>query len=356
MKERIARLHAAVGALSAWYEETERPLPWRTEATPYRVWLSEIMLQQTRIEAVIPYFERFTAALPDIRALSEVDDERLMKLWEGLGYYSRARNLKKAAIAVMEKHGGQLPATAEELRRLPGIGPYTAGAIASIAFGQSEPAVDGNVLRVLSRILADGEDVMLPATRRRAEEELRAVYPAPGPACRTLTQALMELGQRVCIPNGTPDCVHCPARALCLAHAAGEEERYPTRSAKKPRRVEEKTVLLLFCGDRFALRRRPNTGLLAGLWEFPSLSGHLDESAVRAHLHTVGIEAGLVAPTAPAKHIFTHIEWQMTGYTVDCPTAGHDETLCWVTAGEWEENYATPTAYRAFGEIMKQRG
>ena len=347
-------LRPAAQALTDWYRESERPLPWRQEPTPYHVWLSEIMLQQTRIEAVIPYYERFTAELPDIAALAAVEDERLMKLWEGLGYYSRVRNLKRAAIAVMAEHGGALPDTAAALRRLPGIGPYTAGAIASIAFGRPEPAVDGNVLRVITRLLADPADVMLAPTRERITALLREVYPEEGEGCRRLTQAWMELGERVCIPNGTPHCEACPVRALCRAHAAGEEERYPTRSAKKPRRVEQKTVLLLFCGDRFAVRRRPESGLLAGLWEFPSLPGEADEETVRAHLLTLGIEAGMMSATPPAKHIFTHIEWHMQGYAVDCPTVGQND-LTWVTAAEWRDQYAAPTAYRAFTELVMEK-
>lgn len=357
MSEEIALLKNAADVLTDWYRENERPLPWRDSPTPYHVWLSEIMLQQTRIEAVIPYYERFLGELPDIAALAAVEDERLMKLWEGLGYYSRARNLKRAAITVMAEYGGELPRTAQELRRLSGIGPYTAGAIASIAFGEPEPAVDGNVLRVVSRLLADPSDIMLPGTRERVTGQLRETYPAgERDTCRHLTQAWMELGERVCIPNGTPKCENCPLAALCRAHIAGAEEEYPTRSAKKPRRIEKKTVLLLFCNDRFAVRRRPGSGLLAGLWEFPSLDGETGETQVRKYLQTLGIEAGMISPTAPAKHIFTHIEWHMIGYTVDCMGRGDTEDLTWVTAKQWRENYAAPTAYRVFTDLVLRRG
>lgn len=348
------RLCRAAVLLGDWYHESGRSLPWREDPTPYHVWLSEIMLQQTRIEAVIPYYERFTRELPDVASLAQVDDDRLMKLWEGLGYYSRARNLKKAAITIMEEYSGELPRTARELRRLAGIGPYTAGAVASIAYGMREPAVDGNVLRVLSRLLADPSDIMLGATRERAAELLRRTYPEAGDGCRVLTQAWMELGERVCIPNGTPKCEECPLRELCLAHEAGEEEAYPVRSAKKPRRIEERTVLLLFCGDRFAVRRRPESGLLAGLWEFPSLDGTVDEQGVREYLCSIGLEAGMIAPTESAKHIFTHIEWYMSGFVVDIPTAGANDFV-WVTAREWREEYAAPTAYRAFTELVLSR-
>lgn len=354
MSREVKRLREAAALLADWYCASERPLPWRVSPTPYHVWLSEIMLQQTRIEAVIPYYERFTRELPDVAALAHVDDEKLMKLWEGLGYYSRARNLKKAAVAIMEEHGGELPRTAKELRKLAGIGPYTAGAVASIAYGQPEPAVDGNVLRVVARLLADPSDIMLAPTRERVTEQLRQTYPEAGDACRILTQAWMELGERVCIPNGTPKCGECPVRALCLAHEAGAEEEYPVRSAKKPRRIEKRTVLLLFCGDRFAVRRRPESGLLAGLWEFPSLDGEVDEEGVREYLASLGLTAGMIAPTEPAKHIFTHIEWHMSGYAADIPSVGETD-LTWVTAREWREDYAAPTAYRAFTKLVLSR-
>lgn len=346
----------AAPLLIDWFAADARPLPWRTDPSPYHVWLSEIMLQQTRIEAVIPYYERFLRELPDIASLAAVEDERLMKLWEGLGYYSRARNLKAAAIAVMSEHSGELPSTAAALQKLPGIGPYTAGAIASIAYGEPEPAVDGNVLRVVSRLLADPSDIMQPSTRRRISDALAETYPAQGDGCRRLTQAWMELGERVCIPNGTPHCEECPLAALCRAHAAAEEEAYPVRSAKRPRRIEQRTVLLLLCGDRFAVRRRPESGLLAGLWEFPCLEGHADEEQVRAYLDGIGLCAGLIAPTAPAKHIFTHIEWHMQGYTVDCPHANDTAGLTWVTAAQWRDEYAAPTAYRAFSGLVLNRG
>ena len=354
MSKEIDLLKQAAEALTAWYCDVERPLPWRQSPTPYHVWLSEIMLQQTRIEAVIPYYERFVRELPDVAALAAVEDERLMKLWEGLGYYSRARNLKKAAVTIMEQYGGELPRTAGELRKLSGIGPYTAGAIASIAFGAPEPAVDGNVLRVVARLLADPSDIMLPATRERVTEQLRATYPEAGKGCRLLTQAWMELGERVCIPNGTPHCEECPVRALCMAHEAGAEEEYPVRSAKKPRRIEPRTVLLLFCGDRFAVRRRPDAGLLAGLWEFPSLDGEVDENGVREYLSDLGIAAGMMTPTAPAKHIFTHIEWHMSGFAVDCADRGEND-LTWVTAEEWVRDFAAPTAYRAFSKLVVEK-
>ena len=336
-EERLAR---CTEPLLRWYRTNRRELPWRREPTPYRVWVSEIMLQQTRIEAAIPYYERFMAELPDVAALAAVPEERLLKLWEGLGYYSRARNLKKAAISVMEDHGGELPAAAEELKKLPGVGDYTAGAISSIAFGRPEPAVDGNVLRVVMRLTACPDDVMEQKTRRRVAQQLRAVYPS-GAEAGLLTEALMELGETLCIPNGEAKCAACPLRGLCLAGKAGEAERYPARSAKKERRREEKTVLLLRCGGRWALRRRPETGLLAGMWEFPNLEGRLSAWDAAEKL---GCAA--VTPCGEAKHIFTHIEWHMTGYYGEIEEESGE--YIWETAETIRRDYAIPTAFRAY--------
>ncbi|WP_418706515.1 A/G-specific adenine glycosylase, partial [Anaerotruncus massiliensis (ex Liu et al. 2021)] len=260
-----------VEPLLGWYAENARDLPWRREVTPYRVWISEIMLQQTRVEAVKGYFARFIGALPGPAELAAVDERELLKLWEGLGYYSRARNLQKAARVIMETYGGELPASHEELLTLPGVGPYTAGAVASIAFGLPEPAVDGNVLRVLSRLTADNSDIADPAVKRAAERTVRGIIPAG--RAGAFNQALMELGATVCAPNGPPACGRCPLAGLCAAHAAGNETAYPVKAAKKARRVEERTVLLLVRDELLALRRRPAKGLLAGLWELPNLPG-----------------------------------------------------------------------------------
>ncbi len=339
------RLAACVAPLLSWYRAARRPLPWRAAPTPYRVWVSEIMLQQTRIEAVIPYFERFMAELPTLDALAAAGEERLLKLWEGLGYYSRARNLKKAAQQVTAQYGGELPDTAEELRKLPGIGDYTAGAIASIAFGQPEPAVDGNVLRVVMRLTACPDDVLEQKTRRRVADELRGIYPA-GEDAGLLTEALMELGETLCVPNGEPACEACPLRALCLAHERGETALYPARSAKKERRREEKTVLLLRCGGRYALHRRAESGLLAGMWEFPSLEGKRSEEELLAALTEQGLHPEHLAALGAARHVFTHVEWHMTGYLVDC--AEEAPGFTWATAGEIRRDYAVPTAFRAY--------
>ena len=327
--------------IADWYAAQRRPLPWRLSPTPYHVWISEIMLQQTRIEAVIPYYERFVAALPDVAALAAVDGERLMKLWEGLGYYSRARNLKKAAVLLCERYGGALPASAEELKKLPGIGDYTAGAIASIAFSLPEPAVDGNVLRVTARLLADGRDVLSPALRREVAAKLRGSYPC-GERSALVTEGLMELGETLCLPNAEPDCARCPVASLCRAHAAGEPARYPTRGAAKERRVERRTVLLLRCGGKTAIRRRPDAGLLAGLWEFPSLDGFRSEEELRS-LFPAALS---IVPCGEARHLFTHVEWRMRGFSLELPSPLPD--LVWEDAEAIRGSYSVPTALKAY--------
>ena len=339
-------LQRAAAQLIAWYAASRRVLPWRESPTPYHVWISEIMLQQTRIEAVIPYYERFLRELPDVASLAAVDEDRLMKLWEGLGYYSRARNLRKAARQIMAEYGGEMPRRDGELKKLPGIGDYTAGAIASVAYGEPEPAVDGNVLRVLSRLLAFEDDVMEPKTRRRVTEQLRAVYPA-GEDAALLTEGIMELGETVCIPNGEARCGVCPLRALCRAHADDSVERYPVKAPPRPRRIEARTVLLLRCGDRWAIRRRPNRGLLAGLWEFPSEAAALcaEEAAARVP-GALGCSA-----CGEAAHIFTHVEWHMCGYVIDC--AELLPGFQWVTAAELRERYPVPTALRYYQKVLE---
>ncbi len=342
---RVGHLEAMIPPLLIWHSENRRSLPWRMTRDPYAIWISEVMLQQTRIEAVIPYYQRFMAAFPDVFALAEADDDRLMKLWQGLGYYSRARNLKKAAAAIVTEHGGRFPEEAEALRKLPGIGDYTAGAISSLAFGQPSPAVDGNVMRVVMRYLACPDDVMLPATKKEVTGLLAAIYPS-GDGAAALTEGLMELGELICLPNGAPQCEECPLRLLCRGYEEGDPTKYPTRSEKKPRRIEEKTVLLLRCGEKYAICRRPDKGLLAGLWELPSLPGKMEAEAVKKQF--AGAE---VTPLRDAKHIFTHIEWHMTGYEVALPREADGYT--WATYEEIQERYAIPTAYRAYVGRMR---
>ena len=345
-------LSPIVSPLIAWYESGHRTLPWREDPTPYHVWISEIMLQQTRIEAVIPYYLRFLSALPTVEALADADDELLLKLWEGLGYYSRVRNLKKAAQAVVSEHGGRLPKTAEALRRLQGIGEYTAGAIASIAYGEPSPAVDGNVLRVIARITADKRNVLSPETKRDITASLKKIYPT-GKAAASFTQGLMELGERVCIPNGAPACHACPLLSLCEAKKQGLTDTLPLREKNKTRRIEERTVLLLHCvkTDRYAIRKRADTGLLASLWELPNTPLRLGDTEARDAVLSLGLTPLTLAPLPDARHLFTHIEWLLSGYRIE--TENECEDFLWVTTEELSRSYAVASAFRAYRKLIK---
>ncbi|MBQ3703454.1 MAG: A/G-specific adenine glycosylase [Oscillospiraceae bacterium] len=328
-----------------WCAAVRRPLPWRLSPTPYHVWVSEIMLQQTRIEAVIPYYARFLDTLPDIPSLAAVEEDKLLKLWEGLGYYSRARNLQKAAKRVMTDYGGELPREAAKLKTLPGIGDYTAGAIASIAYGEPEPAVDGNVLRVMMRVLACPDDIMRSGTRAGITSLLREHYPH-GERAGLLTEGIMELGETVCLPNAAPKCEACPLNTICRACLKGETDRYPVRTPPRERRIEQRTVLLLCCGGRYAVRKREGKGLLAGLWEFPNLGGALDEAEALDAVHALGGKAVGIEPCGEAKHVFTHVEWHMRGYRI--ALAEELRGFLWKTPEEIKADCPIPTALRYY--------
>ena len=338
-------LTSLVEPLLAWYESERRPLPWRDDVSPYHIWLSEIMLQQTRIEAVIPYYERFLSVYPTVAALAAADDEQLMKLWEGLGYYSRARNLKKAAVRIVEQHGGELPADYNALRALPGIGAYTAGAIASIAFGLPVAAVDGNVLRLISRLTDDDTPIDLPAYKKQVQEALRAVYPA---RAGDFTQALMELGATVCGPDRKPDCANCPCNGFCMGNRNQTAERLPVKLPKRQRRAEDRTVFILSCGGHYALEKRENKGLLAGLWQFPNLQQKLDTDGVLLAVEEMGLKPVDLLRIVERKHVFTHVEWDMRGVYIEVADLGGNFT--WLARMEIEEQTALPTAFRQFWE------
>ncbi|MEA4854687.1 MAG: A/G-specific adenine glycosylase [Christensenella sp.] len=339
--------------LLAWYDAHARSLPWRDDPSPYRVWVSEIMLQQTRVEAVKPYFSRFLKALPDVRALAQVSDEALMKLWEGLGYYSRARNLKKAAQIIVSEEGGALPSSFDMLKKLPGIGEYTAGAISSIAFGQCMPAVDGNVLRVFSRLTECRDNIMDPKTKRFFSDKIQGIIPID--RAGDFNQALMELGAMVCKPNGIPLCGACPLAPLCRAEQNGTAGEFPVKSSKKPRRIEEKTVFLIICGKKAALLRRGEGGLLAGMWEFPNTPGFVSSANLMACLAEYGITSEdilEIGALPPAKHIFTHIEWHMTGFLIQL----HNENgnFFWSDQESLQKRYAVPSAFHAYGKYLTE--
>ena len=333
-------------ALLPWFRENARDLPWRKTTDPYRIWVSEIMLQQTRVAAVLGYYARFMAAFPSVEALAGAPEEALMKQWEGLGYYSRARNLQKAA-KIVAGNGGRFPDTYEGLLALPGVGEYTAGAIASAAFGLRTAAVDGNVLRCVARLTDCHDDISAPAVKKAVRERVQAAMPEGEADIRIFNQATMELGATVCVPNGPPRCGICPVRDFCLGRLRGTAESLPVKAPKKQRRTEEKTVFLLLRGGKAALRKRPDAGLLAGLWEFPNTEGALDEAAAAEVLHTWGLEAKNWRSRLAAKHIFTHVEWHMAGYLLEAEGEGPDFT--WVDKAGLEA-LAVPSAFGKFLE------
>lgn len=347
--ERVQALLSAAPKLTEWFAVNMRSFPWREGRTPYKVLVSESMLQQTRIEAVLKYYERFMEAFPTLTALAEAPEDLVMKHWEGLGYYSRARNLKKCAELCAEEYGGRLPGSFEALIKLPGLGSYSAGAVASLCYEEPVPAVDGNVLRVLARFFGDGRDVRLPEVRKEAEEIIRAVLKGRVPVS-LFNEGLMELGETLCASKGKPQCEACPLRDACAAHAAGTEEQLPYRSAGAARTVEEKTVWLFVCGGRTGLEKRPDTGLLRGLYGFPMTEGRLDEDGAAAVLAARGITPVTLRPLGPAKHVFTHREWHMTGCLAETeePLPG----LIYVTAEELQNDYALPSAFRAYREAL----
>ena len=334
--------------LLEWFRDNARRLPWRDDPTPYHVWLSEIMLQQTRVAAVLDYYKRFLAEAPDAAALAALPEDRLMKLWQGLGYYSRARNLQKAAGVIVERYGGQFPKDYAAVRALPGVGDYTAGAICSIAFGQAVPAVDGNVLRVYARLCGDGGDITTPQMRRKVSQDLEKVIPIH--AAGVFNQALMELGATVCLPNGAPLCQRCPARDFCAALSQGRMDELPVKAPKRPRRVEERTVWLIFFQNRVALRRRPAKGLLAGLWEFPH---ELGDGPLPADWEIKALSDKFAGQ---ARHVFTHIEWHMTIRAVEAETDGLPQGWIWSDQVGLEDQYAVPNAFekalRLAGEML----
>ena len=310
------------------------------------------MLQQTRVEAGKGYFLRWMEELPHVEALANVTDEKLMKLWQGLGYYNRARNLKKAAGIIMEQYGGVLPHSYEELLALPGIGSYTAGAIGSIAFGLPVVAVDGNVLRVVARLTADKDDIGSPATKKKVEKLLGNIIPEERPG--DFNQALMELGAMICIPNGGPKCDQCPLSDSCEAHSSGIEADLPVKAPKKARKVEKRTILILRNNDRILLHKREDKGLLAGLWELPGLDGEPGPEEIKSIIERKGLFVKDIQALPEAKHIFSHIEWHMTGFIAEVEMSGPEEKPRWVWADrqDLKTRYALPSAFRYYMEFL----
>jgi len=334
--------------LVEWYRNQKRDLPWREDINAYKVWVSEIMLQQTRVEAVKPYYARFLNAFPTIRDLAEAEEDLLLKMWEGLGYYNRVRNMQKAAQQVMVDYHGEFPSTYEEIRSLTGIGNYTAGAISSFAFGIPKPAVDGNVLRVISRLTASYEDIMKASVRERVEEDLEELIPVD--AASDFNQGLIELGAIVCVPNGAPKCSECPLAHLCKAHEQGIELELPVKSKAKERRIEKKTVFIFQDGDHVAIKKRPAKGLLAGLYELPNVEGHLTEDEAIKYSKQIGLSPLRIQKLEDGKHIFSHVEWQMIGYQIRVDELENSctEKMMFVHPEEIQADYPIPAAFETY--------
>jgi A/G-specific adenine glycosylase len=348
---------ATVPYLLHWFEYNARILAWRENPKPYYVWVSEIMLQQTRVEAVKGYFDRFIAELPDIQALAEAEEEKLLKLWEGLGYYNRVRNMQKAARLLMAETNGELPASYEKLLALPGIGEYTAGAIASIAFGIPVPAVDGNVLRVMKRIAGSYDDITKDSVKKELWKDIHEIIPEDRPG--EFNQSLMELGATICLPNGKPLCEQCPVMHLCRAFHENIMMQLPVKPAKKERRREERTILLLEYENRYALHKRSAKGLLAGLWELLGIEATVKKSELPELLDEYGIEAVTITDLGKAKHIFTHVEWHMTGYHIllsKLPNPTEKlSNLVWTSREEINDIYSIPNAFAAFTKEIRNK-
>lgn len=341
-------LKESVNPLINWFRENKRDLPWRKEINPYRVWVSEIMLQQTRVEAVKAYFERFMKELPTVEALANAQEDRLLKLWEGLGYYNRVRNMQKAAVQIMDEYDGEFPETYEQIHLLKGIGDYTAGAICSFAYGIPKPAVDGNVLRVVSRLLANDGDIAKASVKKQFEEEIENVIPKD--AASDFNQGLIELGAIVCVPNGEPKCEECPLHHLCRAKAKGMENQLPVKTKAKDRRIEKRTVFILKDADTIAIRKRPAKGLLAGLYELPNVEGNLTRKQVIEYCNSIGLYPIHIEKIESAKHIFSHVEWHMTGYVikVDELEKNCNQEMLFVKQNEIEKVYSIPSAFEKY--------
>lgn len=348
-------LKEIVQPLIRWYQENKRTLPWRDQRNPYYTWISEIMLQQTRVEAVKPFFHRFVSALPAIEDVAVCEEDKLLKLWEGLGYYNRVRNIQKAAVVVKDQYGGQLPGDYDQLLKLPGIGEYTAGAIASIAFDIPVPAVDGNVLRVISRVIGSDEDIMKQSLRNQMRKDLLGIMPTQHPG--DFNQALMELGATVCVPNGDPKCDICPLGNQCEANFQGIQMDIPVKTKAKARRIEERTILVIRDGERVAIRKRPSQGLLAGLYELPNYPGYLSEEEVLKQMEDDMFVTMRIQPIGEAKHIFSHVEWRMKGYLVKVAALEKEKNddMLFVDIHHVEQKYPVPAAFQTYAAYMNMR-
>jgi A/G-specific adenine glycosylase len=339
-----------VEILLGWYEKEKRDLPWRGSGDPYAIWISEIMLQQTRVETVRDYYHRWMVRFPDIKSLAKADLDTVLKLWEGLGYYSRARNLHKAARLIADEMGGIFPSTYKQILALPGIGPYTAGAIASIAFGQPMPAVDGNVLRVMSRIFALPE-IDQTSVQSAIKQQVADHFPSGREG--DYTQALMELGALVCVPH-RPLCNCCPLIGQCQAYEQNNQRLWPIIREKKPGKEIKRLVAVIKRGGEFLMHQRPATGLLAGLWEFPGVEGSLKKELAPKFADEYGLQLKVGKHLLDANHVFTHLEWEMKVYEatlVNDDDLGGRPDFRWVRTNELEQ-LAIPTAFQKIKQVL----
>lgn len=344
MKKEISYL------LLAWYQDHKRMMPWRVKKEPYYVWISEIMLQQTRTKAVIPYYERFIKNIPDIITLANIPLDELLKLWEGLGYYHRAKNLKKAAQIIVNDYNASFPSTYDEIIKLPGIGEYTASAIASICFHEATPVIDGNVLRITARLTEDKRIIDLPATKKSIRNELRQIMPLEA---GEFNEAIMELGEVICLPKGVPKCGECPLSSICMAYLHQSWAKFPVKEEKKKKKELFFTVFLFHFHDRYALNKRKDGQLLSHLWEFPNIEGNLSLEEVKKWLKEHHIEFVLLKESIASKHVFTHQIWHMKAYDIEL---SHElDSFSWATLLEMEANYAIPSAFKPFLENIKNK-
>lgn len=335
-----------------WYQQNKRNLPWRIDQDPYHIWISEIMLQQTRIEAVINYYKKFMEEIPSISFLADIEEDKLLKLWEGLGYYSRARNLKKAAQMIQNEYHGVFPTTYQELVKLPGIGDYTASAISSICFNEKQATIDGNVLRVYTRLKNDFSNIDLLNTKKRIQKEIINKLPVNSGA---FNEALMELGETICIPNGTPQCEICPIKKYCIAYAKNTYSELPKRNPKIEKKELEYTVLLFKKDNQFIIQKREQPGILTKMWEFPNVEGHLTIKKIKNYLeefYSLSLDKIKIKKSISTTHIFTHQKWKMISYIIEVEDLPNK---IWKTEEEIIEEYAIPTAFQPFIKVLKEK-
>lgn len=334
-------MNSLVDRLLAWYDTSRRNLPWRENPYPYYILVSEFMLQQTRMETVLPYFDRFITALPTLADLAKADEAELLKLWEGLGYYRRVRNLQRTAEIIMADLGGEIPSDPLVLKTLPGIGDYVAGAIASTAYQVKTTALDGNVQRILSRLYCNGDDITKASTKRQMQQQLLELL--PDERVGDYNQAMMELGALVCLPNGRPDCERCPIQTDCCAYHKSEQLDYPNKPKKAPVPIEPKTVLVIESPDAVLLEQF-EPGLLEGLWRFPMVDGHVSLAELQDNY-----PQAVITPLATSRHVFSHRIWDMIGFRVSLPS-GEVE---WTPKSELASK-TFPTALKAYRSLFSE--